>query len=480
MSSIGINGTGLGSELAAIMNADSIVPGSPPSYQICKALYLFHVLGAKMAEAPIRMAQSQAREIAIPKSPEDRCKEAFLEEWQRLGADKHIFNVMRQSRVYGVASIAVLVDGKDTNEPIDPFDWPELTISFNVFDPLNTSGSLVLNQDPNALDFQKHRGIAVQGKSYHRSRCVVVLNEEPIYIAYTPSAFGYVGRSVYQRALYPMKSFIQSMVTDDMVTRKAGVLVAMMQQAGSIVDQMMQAVAGLKRQILKEAETDNVISVGQQDKIESLNMQNLDGAAGFARTNILKNIATAADMPAKLLENETLVEGFGEGSEDAKHIAQYIDRMRQEMNPVYAFLDDIAMHRAWTPAFYETIQKDFPDYRNVPYQRAFYDWKNSFSAVWPSLLAEPESEKVKTEEVKHKTVIATAQILLPELDPANKARTIDWVAQNLNENKTMFTAPLELDIAGLEEYLEEKSLSAMIQPQDQEPAQPKPFAAAVA
>ena len=44
----------------------------------------------------------------------------------------------------------------------------------------------------------------------------------------------------------------------------------------------------------------------------------------------------------------------------------------------------------------------------------------------------------------------------------------------------MFTAPLELDIAGLEEYLEEKSLSAMIQPQDQEPAQPKPFAAAVA
>ena len=34
-------------------------------------------------------------------------------------------------------------------------------------------------------------------------------------------------------------------------------------------------------------------------------MQNIDGAYGMARQNILENIATSADMPAILLKQET-------------------------------------------------------------------------------------------------------------------------------------------------------------------------------
>jgi len=33
---------------------------------------------------------------------------------------------------------------------------------------------------------------------------------------YTQAAFGFVGRSVYQRPLYPLKSFVQTMITDDL------------------------------------------------------------------------------------------------------------------------------------------------------------------------------------------------------------------------------------------------------------------------
>ena len=117
------------------------------------------------------------------------------------------------------------------------------------------------------------------------------MNEEPIYIHYTSSAFGFVGRSVYQRALFPLKSFIQSMITDDMVTRKAGVLIAKIKPAGSIIDKTMAAMTGLKRNILKDAETNNVISIGQDDSVEAINMQNTDTAMTVARKNLLENIA---------------------------------------------------------------------------------------------------------------------------------------------------------------------------------------------
>ena len=35
---------------------------------------------------------------------------------------------------------------------------------------------------------------------------------------------------------------------------------------------------------------------------------------------------------------------------------------------------------------YELLQKQFPDYETIPYKAAFYEWTNSFTAAWPSLL----------------------------------------------------------------------------------------------
>jgi len=75
-------------------------------------------------------------------------------------------------------------------------------------------------------------------------------------------------------------------------------------------------------------------------------MQNLDGAYGMARRNILDNCAVAADMPAEIINSETFAEGFGEGSEDAKRVARWVDRFRVSMNPLYDWLTAIAQHPA--------------------------------------------------------------------------------------------------------------------------------------
>ena len=455
MSSIRLTQTALGSPLTELLMADSIEPGSEPGYQLCKTIYTHHPLGAKMAESPISMAQSQEREIAVPNSPEERVRERFIEVWKDLEADRHIFNTMRLCRAYGVSTIAMMIQGVPGDRPLNFEALAEADIAFNEWDPLNTAGSIVLNQDPNAFDFQKKRSmVAVQGMPYHPSRTVVMLNEDPVYINYTTSAFGFVGRSVYQRAIFPLKSFVNSMVTDDMVVKKAGLLIAKLKQPGSNINNLMATITGQKRSLLKEAETGNVLSISATDneEIETLNFQNLEGPFALVRKDILENIAVAADMPAMLLNQETFAEGFADGTEDAKAVARYIDRIRVQMSPLYAWFDKIVMYRAWTPAFYKTIQAEYDDYKDVPYKRAFLDWSNSFSAKWPSLLTEPDSEKVKVDDVKLKAAVAILETIAPLVDPASKAELIAWVADNLNEMKFLFTAPLVLNYEAIASY----------------------------
>lgn len=451
MSTVSITGASLGNALQTLLMTDDLLPGDQIGYQAAKTIYAFHPLGRKMVDTPIAMAQSQPRQISIANAPETRVREAFEAEWKRCNADRYIAQVGSIARIYGVGSIIKGADGIPPDKEIPPEKVGDLKIYFNVLDPLNTAGSLVLNQDPNAPDFLKSTTVSVAGIPYHRSRSVVLMNEAPIFIEYTGSAFGFVGRSVYQRALFPLKSFVNTMITDDMVARKAGLIIAKLKAPGSIVDSMMQRLAGIKREILKEAATNNVMSIDIAESVESLNLQNVDGAGTFARTNIIKNIATAADMPAKLLDNETLVAGFGEGTEDAKNIARYIDGIRVWLNPVYDFFDDVVMRRAWNEDFYTTIQTDFPEYADVSYNDAFYRWRNGFSASWPSLLKDPEAD-TKAEDVRQKAIISMMQVLLPNMDPDNRTRLIEWAVESSGENKTLFPHPLVLDYDALADF----------------------------
>lgn len=448
----------LGPRLTSILEGQDIQPGDGPSYELCKAIWLYHPLGDKIAAAPVRLAQSQDREIKVPGGPEEMLVDEFRKQWTSLGASDHLLNVKSQSRVYGLASIGCGERGKDPGEPLDLANIWKADIFFNVLDPLNTSG-LIINQDPNSPDFQKFEHLRVNGIQWDRSRTKTLMNEQSVYIAWTSSAFSYAGRSVFQRSLYPLKSFISTMRTDDMVAKKAGLLVAKIQQAGSIIDRIMQAMTAVKRALLGQGQVGQVLSIGSDDAVESLNLRNLDTALRQAREDILKNIATGAgDMPAKLLTQEAFVEGFGEGTEDAKLIAMWIDRLRIEMAPEYRWMDEICMRRAWSPEFYETVKTKFPDqYGRVEYQAAFYRWRNRFQSTWPSLIKEPPSELVEVDDVRAKAAIAAFQVVSPELDPENRAKLVETVYQIFNSMENLFPgARLELDYDKLLDYMEQQ------------------------
>ena len=488
MSTLNVQSAELGGSLSTLLTAADIQPGDDASYQTCKTIYAYHPMGGKLADFPIQMAQSQPRKITVPKGPEERLVEAFEDEWRAISADKHIENVARLARVYGVASVALMVEGVDSDKALDFDKLADAEISINVFDPLNTSGSLVLSQDPNSMDFQKVQGIAVQGQAYHRSRTVTLLNEDPIYIEYTQSAFGYVGRSVYQRALFQLKSFVNSLITDNMIVTKAGVLVAKMQQQSSAIDQMMAAISGQKRELLKEAQTGNVLSISVDESIESLDLNNLEAPYTTARKNIIENIASASGTPAKLLLSETFAAGFGEGTEDAKHIAMYINGIREWMTPLYIFFEKVVRYRAWNEEFYKTIQEEFPnEYKGKSYKTAFYEWSNSFAAEWPSLLEEPDSEKIKVSDVQLKAVIALLEVLLPAVDAQNKVELIKWACDNFNALKLLFPNPLVLDFDAMIESAQNMAVEGETEDGEEggedkpkEPKAPKPFADAMA
>lgn len=405
-----------------------------------------------MVDRPIKMAMNESRTVHISQAYgiEQRLRDAFEREWKALGADKHIANAARISRIYGVSAIAMLVDNQEPSSAVDYRTLYKHNVTFNILDPLNTAGSIVLNQDPNAQDFQKVDGIRVAGKPYHKSRCVVQQNEDPIYLAYNSAAFGFTGRSVYQRALFPLKSFIQTMRTDDMVSVKGGLLVTKIQGPSSVVNNMMQKLSGIKRMMLKRGKTGEVLQIGSNDSIESIDLSNLEKPLDSSRNHILENIAAAADMPAIILNSETFAQGFGEGTEDARSVAVYIDNIREWLEPLYDYFIRICQYRAWSIEFFNSLRADFPELKNT-YSLYFSSWINNFEYRWPSSLKEPESEKVKVDEIRFKAIVSMLEVLLPQvnMDDENRALLIEWAQTNANANESLFPQRLDLDIDSL-------------------------------
>lgn len=439
-------------ELITLLDSDDIQPGMSAGYETCKTIYLFHPLGGKMVDRPIKMAMNEPRTIHISQAYgiESRLSDAFEREWKALGADKHIANAARISRIYGVSAAAMLVDNQEPSSAVDYRTLYKHNVTFNILDPLNTAGSIVLNQDPNAKEFQKVEGIRVAGKPYHKSRCVVQQNEDPIYLAYNSAAFGFTGRSVYQRALFPLKSFIQTMRTDDMVSVKGGLLITKIKGPSSVVNNMMQKLSGIKRMLLKRGKTGEVLQIGESDSIESIDLSNLEKPLDSARNHILENIAAAADMPAIILNSETFAQGFGEGTEDARSVAVYIDNIREWLEPLYDYFIRICQYRAWSIEFFQSLRADFPELQNT-YSVYFASWINSFEYRWPSSLKEPESEKVKVDDIRFKAIVSMMEVLLPQTntDDENRALLIEWAQNNANANESLFPHRLDLDIDSL-------------------------------
>ncbi len=453
MSTIEVSGSVIPSGLQGILAADDLVPGSGISYQLCKAIWTLHPLGAKCAEKPVALALGQKRKINVPCAVEEHLVKAHAKEWKKLQCTRYIRDLAHVSRVYGVGALVYGSPNVPTTDEVplaDLYKLPDLY--FNIFDPLNLAGSAVTNQNPNAPDFQKHvLQITAAGQPYHQSRSIVLFNGTPVYLDYQSSAFSFSGRSVFLRALFPLKSFIQTMIVNDMVSLKSGLIIAKMKQAGAVINKLMTKAAAWKRAILQEGRTNNVLSIDIDESIETIDLTNTAPAMIAARDNIISDIAAATDVPAILLKDESFAKGLASGDQDMLAVVQYIDGIREELEPAFEYFDRIVMHRAWNPEFYAGLQKVIPELTK-PYTEWFYEVCELFEAEWPSLIQEPKSETVKRNAEKLKAMTDVLKTLLAALDPMNKAFLVDWFVQQLNDMPEIFAAGPNFDPEELANY----------------------------
>ena len=445
MSSIVVGGMTQENPLYQFMIAQDIVPGAQPSYELCKLIYTNHPLGKKIVDAPISRSMARRREVVVLDAPEcviDR----FNDVWDEINADLFIANTMRLARIYGISAIAIMPPDGDVTRELTPEELRSGQFTFNVYDPLNTAGSLVGILDPLNPMFLKFATISVMGKGFHKSRVHLEMNEQPIYLDFTVSAFGYVGRSIFQRALYPLQSYLQSMIADNLVVTKAGVIVAKIKQPGSIIDRIQQMAQNIRLNILKQARTGNTISVMPDEDIESLDLHNVTYQE--QRNNILETIALSLDMPSQFLTSEQLSKGFGEGTEDAKLISNFIDNFRREMKDIYNFMDQIVQYRAWTPEYYEAALKEFPEEfpEKKSYEEWFADCQKTFKTIWPEALEPSKKERVEFEKICYQSVLETYKVLEPIAIEENKSKLVEWVQSNLSELESVFPNALQLDI----------------------------------
>lgn len=443
MSTIQITSNGFGnSALASIMASEEIEPGTPAGYALCKELWVGHPLGGKLVEKPITLAQSAPRDLTVPGIAEDELVDAFRKEWDKLDATAKIRDTMHITRAYGVGAVAYGFPDLPTDVALaDPFDLARKPgLYFNVYDPLNLSGSVITNQDPNAPDFQKpNKSITAAGQPYHPSRTCIMFHGTPVYLDFQSSSFSFSGRSVFQRILYPMKSFLQTMQVNDMVSRKAGLLIAKTKQNGSIIDGLMEKMGAFKRNLLKEAVTDQVLQVDVDDIIESLNLQNLDGAATMARDNIISDIAAGSDVPAIVIKDEAFAKGFANGDQDMMAVVQFVNAVREQMQALYDYFTRIVQYRAWNEQFFETLKAAHPEaLGSRDYKAWFFETRDRFKASWPSLIQESQGESTERNAKKLKAVSDLFKVLAPGLDPENGARLRVWIQSAINNMPELF------------------------------------------
>ena len=468
LSTSGNAGAGFSSQLWNLMVVDDIIPGSPPGYQTCKTLYSYHPLGRKMVELPLEKAFSQVRKITLsdPKiTIAEELVRRFEKEWTRLGGlggNTIIFRIAVLSRIYGVGSLLCGTKGEDPEKPIDLETLHKQDLYFSMLDPLNTAGSLVLQQDPTAQDFLQPQQVWAAGKNLSPSRTCVLIHEQPIWIEWTDSAFGFIGRSVYQRALFPMRSYLLSMIADNEIQRKLMLLIAKMKSPGSILDKTALKFFGVRRQQLKDSSTGNVLSIGIEEAIESLNLEHTDKGGTYSRNNIIRNIAAASGMPAILLLDERLADGLSEGREDSKEISIYIDNVRNELRGIFAFLDKLVMRRAWNREWYATyVQNTYPEYRGLSYEAAFFQWSDAFDATWPALYQPSEAEQLESECKKVDQAIKVYQALAQDVDPANRAALMQWLQDIVHDTRLFSRTDVELDPDSLIEWSQQRQAEAV-------------------
>lgn len=441
------------------------------SYNLCKQLYVYHPLGKRIVDLPIDLTLNKERILNVKHELSPELIDQFNKKWKELNLTRAIRNLAVTSRLYGIAALFIKIKDIDDSENIpNDKNLNDYTITPLVYDALNIAGSATQNQNLESADFLELKEVYRSGQALAKDRSIILSNGDPIYIEYINSAYGFAGRSVFQNCASLLQSYVDVMGADNTVARKAALIIAKMQQSGSPTNLQGKAFEQ-KRELILEGINNNILNVGINEDISTLNMTNVDNSIDTARRHIIEDIANAIDLPVVLLNGQKFTAGFGEGSEDTKNIGRHVDSKRQWLEPIFNFCDNLVMDLAWDFNFIDSLNSQNSSFfdKNLPieekkriYKIRFQELKNGFSYSFPSFLTETESEILDGDVKKINSIKTIFDSVYDKVDPQTKSQLICWMMDNFNDLRSVNKVKIDYDPEEIEEFVENNGTDNLI------------------
>ena len=363
-------------------------------YKECKDIYRTTTLGKRIVEGLVNFAMSTQREIDIHKAPPEAI-EKFTETASEMKQDEAIKKTIYNARIYGTGALYIAMYNEEKEE--DDFttkptfeDAYKYKIKFNVFDPLNISGSRV-DLDPLSFHFLEVVDIQVNSNKIPKKRIAISHALEPLYLDSRTSLIPFSPPSVFYNMVELLKQYDDAVKSIGDLLYKAGAIIYKYPVKSKLTGVALDAITA-SGNILEQKRSGEVISISNDSTVEDFPIANLNGL--IDSINKLEDDITKAlsDTPVSILFDRNLSNGFSEGDKDKETVISTIESFREnKLTPLYNLTDYYIMLKAWDRAFIDEMRYKYSEYKDKTDNEIFRSWAENFKFKYGNLFPEPES-----------------------------------------------------------------------------------------
>lgn len=349
------------------------------NYQEAKNLYLTNWAAKATVDVPIKMLMHQEKIITAPDIPQEAI-DAFLKMWDKKHADDALRRIMASTMIYGASSLLIVADNWDPNLPATRQDLANRHWVFNVADPL-AAQQFQVNQDPNSANFQRAVTIQVGGKTYAKTRSVLAIYGDPLYIYFSSSTFAFSGLSVYQ-GVQDILHTLQSMIlTYGRIAAQCGTGIYKREMQGAMPSAQDQIAAQISSERISSASSFETITIGRNEDIYNLNFQGSAESLSQNRESLLESLAAGVSLPKEIYGDRKFATQMGEGEADKEVFYNNLAAIRHKFTNVLELMIYAVQCAAWTDEFIDELRSNGEisyESDNIGNVAVFKDWRAGF------------------------------------------------------------------------------------------------------
>lgn len=298
------------------------------SYIDCQNLYSFIPLAKRIINLPIKIAMNN---INISFGKDNKYKD--IEELNNIDINyvkTLCTEYISKVRLYGYSILLPIISDKDDISKVLMKDQLYGTdIRYNILDPLNVT--VDIDRDPSSYSYKKITNIRIsQGKMkqvYSKRVLALQNNLNNQYLQYNRASYNYIGLSELQVA-FPLINLLTSTLTS-MERQLLHSSIMVLEQDSSTTNINTQALVNQSAS-LNDTKQDSVIILNNGLKLNQFQLQNMDSISNVI-TNINKLISLSIDIPTALFCDESVSNGFGDGSNESRIVEMYLSDIRNSL-----------------------------------------------------------------------------------------------------------------------------------------------------